>query len=262
LEYRNLEIETKGGIATLWLNRPEVRNALDERLIAEITEAVTALQQDDSVRVLVLAGRGKAFCAGADLNWMKRMAGYSGEQNLRDAMGLARMLRTVHVSAKPVLARVHGPAFAGGMGLAAACDIIVAEPAAEFCLSEVRIGLVPATISPYVIRALGVQAARRYMLSAERIPAAEALRIGFVHEISEEGAIDEALARIAGALLIAGPKALAQTKDLIEQVGTRRIDEDVMQETAGLIAAVRASAEGREGVSSFLEKRKPAWLAA
>jgi methylglutaconyl-CoA hydratase len=262
LPYENLEIDSHGGIATIWLNRPQVRNALDETLIAEISHAVTALQQDAGVRVLVLAGRGKAFCAGADLNWMKRVASYSGEQNQQDAMRLAQMLKTVHASGKPVVARVHGPAFAGGMGLAAACDIVVAEPTAEFCLSEVRIGLIPSTISPYVIRALGVQACRRYMLTAERVTAVQASRIGFVHELSQEGAIDEAVGRIAGALLAAGPHALARTKALIEQVGMRPVDEEVMGETAALIAAIRTSDEGREGVSSFLEKRKPAWVLA
>jgi len=261
MEFRNLEIEKQGGVATLWLNRPQVRNALDEVLIAEIAHAVTGLQQDDGVRVLVLAGRGTAFCAGADLNWMKRMAAYSGEQNLQDSMRLAQMLGTVHASAKPVIARVHGPAFAGGMGLAAACDVVVAEPTAEFCLSEVRIGLVPATISPYVIRALGMQASRRYMLTAERMGAAEALRIGFVHELSDTGGIDQVVARIAAALLAAGPQAVARTKALIEQVGMRPVDQGLMEETASLIAAVRASPEGREGVSSFLEKRRAGWLA-
>ena len=218
------------------------------------------LEQDDAVRVLVLGGRGKVFCAGADLNWMKRMAGYSDEQNQADAMGLATMLKTLHRVSKPTIARVHGAAFAGGMGLAAACDVVVAEPTAEFCLSEVRIGLIPSTISPYVIEALGVQASKRYMLTAERISAQEAHRLGFVQALCEEGSIDDAVAQISQALVAGGPRALDQTKALINTVANRSLNDELIKETAGLIAKVRASSEGREGVSSFLEKRKPAWV--
>ena len=196
MNFQDLELEIQGQVATVWLNRPAVRNALDEVLISEITQAINHLERDDAVRVLVLAGRGKAFCAGADLNWMKRMAGYSAEQNQTDAMGLATMLKTLKQVAKPTIARVHGAAYAGGMGLASACDVVVAEPTAEFCLSEVRIGLIPATISPYVIQALGIQAAKRYMLTAERISAKEAHRLGFVQELCEDGAIDAAIAQI------------------------------------------------------------------
>lgn len=260
MPFQTLDIETQGPIATLWLNRPEVRNALDEVLLAEITQAVRQLENDDAVRVLVLAGRGKVFCAGADLNWMKRMAGYSDAQNQADAMGLATILKTVHGASKPVIARVHGHAFAGGMGLAAACDVIVAEPTAEFCLSEVRIGLIPSTISPYILQSLGVQAAKRYMLTAERISAQEAYRLGFVQALAESGGIDQAVARIAQALISGGPKALTQTKALINTVANRTMDEELITETAGLIAKVRASSEGREGVASFLEKRRPGWL--
>ena len=260
MPFQHLEVEIQGPIATVWLNRPDVRNALDEVLLAEITQAVTELERHDAVRVLVLAGRGKVFCAGADLNWMKRMASYSDAQNQADAMGLATMLKTVHGASKPVIARVHGHAFAGGMGLAAACDVIVAEPTAEFCLSEVRIGLIPSTISPYILQALGIQAAKRYMLTAERISAQEAHRLGFVQALSEPGAIDQAVARIAQALVAGGPKALTQTKALINTVASRSMDEDLITETAGLIAKVRASSEGREGVASFLEKRQPGWL--
>jgi len=262
MTYHNLEIETKGGVATVWLNRPQVRNALDEVFIAEISRAFANLQLDESVRVVVLAGRGTAFCAGGDIKWMKRMAGFSAYQNLQDAMLLAQMLKTVHSCPKPVIGRVHGPAFAGGMGLAAACDIIVADRAAEFCLTEVRIGLVPATISPYVIQALGVQASRRYMLTAERLPAEQALLLGFVQELCDVGEIDVAVSRIAAALLNAGPRALSQTKALIEQVVANPLDAELMRNTAQHIANVRASDEGREGVTAFLEKRKPNWLTA
>jgi methylglutaconyl-CoA hydratase len=262
LSYSNIEVEQQGPVATLWLNRPQVRNAMDEVLIAELTQAVNRLQQDASVRVLVLAGRGSAFCAGADLNWMKRMAGFSEEQNREDARGLAKMLRTLHACEKPVIARVHGPAFAGGMGLAAACDIVVAGPAAEFCLTEVRIGLVPATISPYVVRALGMQASRRYMLTAERITASEAHRIGFVQVLATDGDIDDAVAGAARALAAGGPCALARTKSLIDQVAGRALDDGTIDDTALLIAEVRAGAEARDGIPSFLEKRKPTWIDA
>ncbi|MCD2513343.1 enoyl-CoA hydratase/isomerase family protein [Comamonas endophytica] len=260
MNYQNLEVQIQGPVATLWLNRPAVRNALDEVLLAEMTLAVNELERNDAVRVLVLAGRGKAFCAGADLNWMKRMASYSDAQNQADAMGLAQMLKTLHGIGKPTIARVHGAAFAGGMGLAAACDVVVAEPTAEFCLSEVRIGLIPSTISPYILQALGVQAAKRYMLTAERLSAQEAHRLGFVQALSEEGAIDATVARIAQALAAGGPRALARTKALIHSVAHRSLDEELITETAGLIAQVRASDEGREGVAAFLEKRAAGWV--
>lgn len=258
--FQNLELEIQGQVATVWLNRPTVRNALDEVLLSEITQAINHLEQNDAVRVLVLAGRGKVFCAGADLNWMKRMAEYSAEQNRNDAMGLATMLKTLKEVSKPTIARVHGAAFAGGMGLAAACDVVVAEPAAEFCLSEVRIGLIPSTISPYVIQALGIQAAKRYMLTAERISAKDAHRIGFVQELCEDGTIDASIAQISKALIAGGPMALAQTKALMKTVVNRALDDELISQTAGLIAQVRASSEGREGMASFLEKRQPAWL--
>jgi methylglutaconyl-CoA hydratase len=259
IHFQNLELEIQGQVATVWLNRPEVRNALDEVLLSEITQAITHLEQDDGVRVIILAGRGSVFCAGADLNWMKRMAAYSAEQNKNDAMGLATMLKTLKEVSKPTIARVHGAAFAGGMGLAAACDLVVAEPAAEFCLSEVRIGLIPSTISPYVIQALGIQAAKRYMLTAERLSAKEAHRLGFVQELCEEGMIDTSIAQISKSLIAAGPMALAQTKALMKSVVNRPLDDELISQTAGLIAQVRASPEGREGMASFLEKRLPAW---
>jgi methylglutaconyl-CoA hydratase len=260
MSYQNLEIEIQGATASVWLNRPQVRNALDEALIAELTKAFDELQQQPGVRVIVLGGRGKAFCAGGDLNWMRRMADYSAEQNQQDALRLAAMLHRVYSSRIPVIARVHGAAYAGGMGLAAACDVVVADSVAEFCLSEVRIGLTPATISPYVIRALGIQASRRYMLTAERISARDASRLGFVQELVTSGGLDEAVARIGDAILAGGPEAMAVTKDLIDQVSVRPIDGLLMEDTAAIIAQIRASSEGREGVLSFLEKRRPMWL--
>ena len=260
MDYRTLEIAVVEGVATVWLNRPDVRNAMNEDLIGELAAAMRALGAGAQVRVIVLAGRGTAFCAGADLGWMKRMAGYGHAENRASALELAHMLNAVHTCPQPTIARVHGPAFAGGMGLAAACDIRVAEPAAEFCLSEVRIGLVPATISPYVVQAMGAAAARRYMLTAERLPASEAHRIGFVHALSAPGAIDETTGQLAKALLGAGPWALARTKRLLDEVVDQPVDDALLALTAEAISEVRASAEGREGVASFLEKRKPAWV--
>lgn len=260
MDYRTLEIDVTQGVATLWLNRPDVRNAMNEDLIGELSAAVRALGADPQVRLVVLAGRGTAFCAGADLGWMKRMADFSHSQNRASALELAQMLNTLHTCPKPTIARVHGPAFAGGMGLASACDMRVADPAAEFCLTEVRIGLVPATISPYVVQAMGAAAARRYMLSAERLPAAEAHRMGFVHALSAPGAIDDTVGQIAKALLGAGPAALARTKQLLDDVVDRPVDDALLAMTAEVIADVRASVEGREGVGSFLERRKPSWV--
>lgn len=259
MNYRTLEIEITAGIATVWLNRPDVRNALNEDVISELTNAVHALGSDSQVRVVVLAGRGTAFCAGADLSWMKRMAEYSHSENRASALELAQMLHALHTCPKPTIARVHGAAFAGGMGLASACDIRVADPVAEFCLSEVRIGLVPATISPYVVQAMGASAARRYMLTAERLPAVEAQRIGFVHAMASAGMIDEAVGQFATALLGAGPAALTRTKRLLDEVIDRPVDVALLNVTADVIADVRASTEGREGVGAFLQKRKPAW---
>ena len=260
MEYRTLEIDVAQGVANVWLNRPDVRNAMNEDVIGELAAAVRALSAEAQVGVIVLAGRGSAFCAGADLAWMRRMAEAGHAENRAGALKLARMLDAVRTCPKPTIARVHGPAFAGGMGLASACDLRVAEPAAEFCLSEVRIGLVPATISPHVVQAMGAAAARRYMLTAERLPASEAHRIGFVHALSAPGAIDEIVDQLAEALLAAGPAALARTKRLLDDVVDRPIDDALLAMTAETIAEVRASAEGREGVASFLEKRKPTWV--
>src|ERR1700690_1125072 len=183
MKYKTLEIAVRHGVSVIWMNRPEVRNAFNETMIAELTQAFRAADADQSVRAVVLAGRGPAFCAGADLNWMKKMSGYSLEENHADAMGLAAMLNTIYMMKKPTVARVHGPAFAGGMGLVAACDIAAAAEEAEFCLSEVKLGLTASTISPYVVAAMGERQARRYFLTAERFSAAEALRIGLVHKL-------------------------------------------------------------------------------
>lgn len=262
MRYTTLDIDIQDGIATVWLNRPDVRNALNEEVIRELTGAVRALGANPEVRVVVLAGRGIAFCAGADLSWMKRMAEYSHVENRASALELAQMLHALHTCPKPTIARVHGAAVAGGMGLASACDLRVAAPAAEFCLTEVRIGLVPATISPYVVQAMGAAAARRYMLTAERISAAEAQRMGYVHALASTGLIDEAVGHFAKALLAAGPDALARTKKLLTEVTDHPVDSALLGLTADVIADVRASPEGREGIGAFLQKRKPGWVPA
>ena len=260
MDYQTLEIRQEQAVATVWLNRPDVRNAFNETSIAELTQAFKALDADASVRAVVLAAHGVAFCAGADLNWMKKMAGYSREENLADAAGLAAMLRAIHDCSKPVVARVQGDCYAGGMGLATACDIVVAADAANFCLSEVKLGLIPATISPYVIRAMGAQAARRYFITAERFSAAAAQRMGLVHECVPADALDDTVASLLKSLLAASPDAVAAAKRLVNDVAGRPLTDALVQDTVVRIADIRASEQGREGVRSFLEKRKPSWL--
>lgn len=255
-----LKIDQAAGIARVTLDRPEVRNAFNDALISQLASAFTALGADAAVRCIVLAANGPAFCAGADLNWMRRMAGYSREENLADAGALAQMLQIIHTCPKPTIAGVQGDVFAGGMGLVAACDIAVAVDSANFCLSEVKLGLVPATISPYVVRAMGARAAHRYFLTAERFSAAEALRIGFVHEVVPAQALDAKVDGIAGALCSAGPHALQACKQLLHDVAERDIDAALVARTVQGIADIRASDEGREGVQAFLDKRKPRWL--
>jgi methylglutaconyl-CoA hydratase len=259
--YQHLEVEHRSGLATVRLAREKVRNAFNETMIAELDACFGELGADGTVRVIVLAARGPVFCAGADLDWMARMAAFSAEENRRDALRLARMLRTIHHCPKPTIARVHGDAYAGGLGLICACDIAVAAQAAGFCLSETRLGLVPATIAPYVVRAIGERAALRYMQTAERFDAAEALRIGLVHELAGPDTLDAAVQRIVDALLLASPQATGAAKRLVHEVADRPIDEVLMADTAERIAAARASDDGREGVAAFLQKRKPRWQA-
>ncbi len=259
MTYTTLETTLQQGVAVIWLNRPDVRNAMSAQLIAELTDAVGAAAEDDDVRAIVLAGRGKAFCAGADLNWMKEAAQYGAAENQADAARLAALLRTIAEAPKPTVARVHGPAFAGGLGLVAACDIAIASYDAKFCLTEVRIGLIPAMISPYVIRAMGPRAASRWFLSAEVFDGAEAYRMGLVQEIAPPEELDAAVNTMLGNLLLGGPAALAATKRLIRDVTGRPVDDALAADTAGRIAAARASDEGREGIASFLEKRRPGW---
>ena len=254
-----LSVETREGVARITLDRPAVRNAFDDALIAALTRAFEEAGKDASVRLVVLAGNGPAFCAGADLHWMKRMAGYGYDENLADARGLAGMLAALDRLPKPTIARVHGPAFAGGTGLVAACDIALGTPEAKFCLSEARLGLSPATISPYVLRAMGERMARRYFLTAEVFDAAEALRIGMLSAVVEPAALDASIDAIAKHLLAGGPQAHAKIKDLIRAVAHQPIDEALIGDTAQRIAEIRSSAEGKEGIASFLDKRKAAW---
>jgi methylglutaconyl-CoA hydratase len=254
-----LKVEKQGAVARVTLDRPEIRNAFDDALIAALTKALRELDADGAVRAVVLAGSGAAFCAGADLNWMKRMANYGYEQNLADAQALAGMLRTLDRMAKPTLARVHGPAFAGGVGLVAACDIAIGVPEAKFCLSEAKLGLSPATISPYVVRAMGERMARRYFLTAEVFDGAEAARIGLLSGVVPQENLDAEVDGILRHLTQGGPQAMAKIKDLIRTVSAGAVDDAMIGDTAQRIAEIRVSPEGREGVASFLEKRKPGW---
>jgi len=254
-----LKIDKQGGVARVTLDRPELRNAFDGALIAALTKAFRKVEKDTSVRVVVLAGNGPAFCAGADLNWMKRMADYGYEENLADARALAEMLATLDRMPKPTIARVHGPVFAGGTGLVAACDIAVGTPEARFCLSEAKLGLSPATISPYVLRAMGEREARRYFLTAEVFDAAEAYRIGMLSILVSSSELDATIEKLAGNLLAGGPEAHAKIKDLIRAVAGRPVDDALIADTAKRIAEIRVSPEGKEGIASFLEKRKPSW---
>jgi len=247
------------GRATLTLNRPELHNAFDDSLIAGMTEALQKFAADPQVRLVRLAATGKSFSAGADLGWMRRMAGYSREENLADAMALAELLRTLNDLPKPTVALVQGAVFGGGVGLVAACDLVLATPRASFCLSEVKLGLIPATISPYVVAAIGPRAARRYFLTAERFDVENALRMGLVHEIVAAEDLDREADRLTRLLLQNGPRAMAAAKQLVADVAWRPVDEDLLADTAERIAAARASDEGREGLGAFLEKRRPNW---
>lgn len=255
-----LELHVSHRVAIVWMARETVRNAFNEISIAELTETFRALGADPDVRAIVLAGKGPAFCAGADLAWMKRMAAFTYDENRADALKLATMLRTIHECPKPVIARVHGDAYAGGVGLVAACDIAVSAVGASFCLSETRLGLIPATIGPYVIRAMG-NAARRYVLTAEKFNAAEAYRIGLVHELAGLEELDGRINQLLGELIQTSGHAVAEAKRLVRDLAGRPIDDTLVADTAERIAAIRTSADGREGVQSFLEKRKSRWVA-
>jgi methylglutaconyl-CoA hydratase len=259
---KHLTLQFDRGVETVTLNRPEVRNAFNDEVIAEVAAVFAELGKRNEVRCVVLAGNGAAFCAGADLNWMKRMAGYTRAENLDDAATLARMLEVVYRCPKPTIARIQGDVYAGGIGLVAACDMAVSVDTAQFCLSEVKLGLIPATISPYVIRAMGARASHRYFLTAERFSAAEALRVGLVHEVVQADALDARTAEIAQTLVQAGPEAVKACKKLLHDVAGHEITAGLVRRTVEGIADIRVSEEGQEGVQSFLGKRKPNWLLA
>ena len=247
-------------VATVFLNRPEVRNAFNETAIAELAQVFRELAQDETLRVVVLGGHGKAFCAGADLSWMRSMADYGWEQNRADAWALADMLWAVYSCPVPVIGRIHGDCYAGGVGLASVCDVLVATDAAGFCLSEAKLGLLPATISPYVVRALGEQASRRYFVTAERFSAVQARSLGFVHAVCSADELDAKVDELVAAVVANGPMAVRACKKLVQDVADRPIDAALRDDTARRIADIRASDEGKEGVQAFLNKRKPSWL--
>lgn len=257
---RPVTLTINAGVATVTLTQPEIRNAFSDEVIAEITAAFETVAQHADVRAVVLAAEGPAFCAGANLNWMRRMADYSREENLADAGKLAHMLHTIYTCPLPTIARVQGDVYAGGMGLVAACDMAVAVNTAHFCLSEVKIGLVPATIAPYVLRAMGPRAGHRYFLTGERFDAAEALRTGLVHQVVAADALDDAVDQLLKHLLQAGPQAVQACKKLVLDVAERDINATLIRDTVERIADIRASSEGKEGVQAFLGKRKPNWL--
>jgi methylglutaconyl-CoA hydratase len=249
-----------GGVVWITLDRPEIHNAFDDRLIAALTRELAALGADPAVRALVLTGRGKSFSAGADLNWMRRSAAYGEAENLADARALAALLSSLNGLPKPTVARVNGAALGGGVGLIACCDVVVASETAIFGTTEVRLGIIPAVIGPYVVAAIGPRQARRLMLTAERIDAAEARRIGLVHEVVAADGLDAAVGRVLDDLARGGPAAIAAAKQLVQDLAARPITPEVGEETARRIARIRASEEGREGVAAFLEKRTPRWM--
>ena len=257
----SLNVERQGSVGLITMNRPERHNAFDDVLIGELTEAFRSMEAEDGVRVVILAGEGRSFSAGADLNWMKRMSGFSKDENQRDAMAMGALMRTIYSLRKPTLARVHGAAYGGGVGLVACCDVAVCSHGASFALSEGRLGLIPAVISPYVIAAIGERAARRYFLTAERFDAAEAWRLGLVQDLgSTDAAMDEKIGEIVEAMLQCGPVAQREAKELIRAVAGRPLHSELIQDTAERIARIRSSPEGREGVAAFLEKRRAAWV--
>jgi methylglutaconyl-CoA hydratase len=258
--YQHLQVEDRGAVRWLWLNRAEVRNAFNDLLIGEIAAAFAAVEAADGVRVVVVAARGPAFCAGADLNWMRSMASFTHAENHADALKVARLFHAVHSCSRPVIARVQGDAYGGGVGLAAACDIVIAADGVNFGLSEVRLGIVAATISPHLVRAMGARQAARYMLTAEKFPASQAKTLGLVHEVTKANGLDYEVERQAQVLLSSSPAALAATKRLLADVVEAPLDDVLLAATAKCIADARVSAEGREGIAAFLEKRAPSWV--
>ena len=248
------------GVAQVRLNNPDKHNAFDDEVIGELTEAFVAIVDNSNVRVMVLGSEGKSFSAGADLEWMKRMASYSYDENLRDASALALMLKTLNEIPQPTIARVQGAAVGGAVGLVSCCDMAVAASAASFSLSEVKIGLVPATISPYVIAAIGQRAARRYFVTAERFDAHRALQLGLVNEVVDAEQLDQEIDRLINTLLANGPEAVTGAKQLVFDVAGKPIDQQLIDATCETIAAIRVSEQGQEGLQAFLERRKPQWI--
>ena len=259
MSYETLDIERQGAVATVWMNRPEVFNAFNEQLIDDLAAACGALEDDAGVRVVVLAGRGRHFSAGADLNWMQRASACTEAENLADARKFAAMLQALSGLSRPTIARVQGAALGGGTGLAAACDMVVAADNAQFSTSEVKFGIIPAVISPYVLRAIGPRHALRYFQTAEKFSAAEAKAIGLVSELVTLDELDAGVAKLVQSLLTGGPLAQQAAKELIAAISGRQIDAAVGEETALRIARQRAGAEAREGITAFLHKRPAAW---
>ncbi len=255
-----LRLSREGAVARVTLARPDVRNAFNDVVIQELTQTFEALGQEPTLRAVVLAAEGKAFCAGADLNWMKAMAGYSWEDNHADASRLAQMLWTLYSCPVPVIAQVQGDVYAGGVGLVSVCDVVVAVDSAGFCLSEAKLGLLPATIAPYVVRAMGEQASRRYFVTAERFSAAEAHRLGLVHALATAETLDETVQGLCNAVVANGPMAVRACKQLVKDVAQAPLTQALRDDTARRIADIRASSEGRDGVQSFLNKSRPGWL--
>jgi methylglutaconyl-CoA hydratase len=249
------------GVVTITLNRPERHNAFDDALVAQLTEALRRLDADPNVRVVALSGAGRTFCAGGDIEWMRRLGDRSFDENLSDAVALAELMHTLDRLSKPTIALVRGAAYGGGVGLVACCDVVIASERANFCLSEVRLGVIPAAIGPYILRSIGARQARRFVLTAEVISAERAREIGLVHEVVKEIDLPVAKDRVVEALLSGAPGAQAEAKSSMFLYEGRRIDDNLMKETARRIATLRASPEGREGLSAFLDKRAPAWRA-
>ncbi len=262
-EEKALKLEvTPEGAGVITLNRPDIHNAFDDQLIKDLTRALQKMEQHKSVRLVVLKANGKSFSAGADLNWMRRMADYSWSENYQDSLALASLMQTLYQLKKPTIALVQGAAFGGGVGLVACCDIVLASDKAQFCLSEVKLGLIPAVISPYVIKAMGKRQASRYFISAERFNALTAQQVGLVHEVVPMDEFAAYCSNFISEILSNGPAAIQAAKNLINFVDSHPYDEEMLRETAQKISDIRASKEGKEGVSAFLEKRSPSWQAA
>ncbi|MHB8770532.1 MAG: enoyl-CoA hydratase-related protein [Syntrophales bacterium] len=260
MAYRTLQVEIRNGIGIVWMNRPKEFNSLTEAMIAEMTEAMTGLDENPQVRIVVLAGAGESFCSGADIDRTERLAEGAPGRNRADALAFATLLNTIDSLKKPTVARIHGPVSCDGVGLVAACDIAVAEHGAEFCLADVRMGLIPAVVAPYVVRAMGERAARRYLFTGEPFTAAEAYRTGLINDLTPPGEIDAWINDLLGHLIQGGPEAQVQAKQWIRTAAAAPVTADLITASAERFASVRGSAEGREGIRAFLKKRTPAWL--